>query len=351
MIKNLTGGQVKLCLAVKADGYGHGAVGIARAAEKMPVDYLAVVTIGEALELRDAGITKNILLLGLVPPEETVKVVQNDINAVVADERLIDAYARAAQTVGRPCHLHLKVDTGMGRIGCAPEKAPALAGRIVTAPGLELAGVYSHFPVADAADKEYTEEQIDRFSRCIATIQKAGISAGIIHLANSAGFQRFRKSWFDMVRVGIAAYGYPGGPDPDQVLSLQPVMELRAPVSFIKKVAAGVSLSYGHTYTTTRETVIGTVSAGYADGYRRGLSNRGRVLINGECYPVVGTVCMDQFLVDLGPNSTVKLYDEAVLFGPDKRGPDAAELASILDTIPYEITCGISTRVERVYVE
>jgi alanine racemase len=154
-----------------------------------------------------------------------------------------------------------------------------------------------------------------------------------------------------MIRVGIAAYGYPGSPSADFSQPLKPVMELRAPVAFLKRVDAGTPLSYGHTYTTKEESVIATISAGYADGYRRGLSNRGRVLIKDKTYPVVGTVCMDQFLVNLGAKSDTKLYDEAVLFGPDRRGPDAVELASLLDTIPYEITCGISTRVPRLYAD
>ncbi len=350
-IESFTGGKPKLCLAVKADGYGHGAVGIAKAAVKAGVDWLAVVTPGEAIELRQAGITAKVLLLGLVSSEHCVHMVEHNISAVVSDKNLIHAYAAAAKTAGAPARIHLKIDTGMGRIGCTPEQAPSLAELIADTPGVELEGVCSHFPVADSADRRYTEEQVRRFNHCLEKIRKRGIETGIVHLANSAGFERFAESWFDMIRVGIAAYGYTGGPAADQSLQLSPVMELRAPVSFLKRVPAGTPLSYGHTFTTSRDTVIGTISAGYADGYRRGLSNRGRVLIQGKSYPVVGTVCMDQFLVDLGPDSGVQLHDEAVLFGPDKRGPDAAELARMLDTIPYEITCGINSRVSRVFIE
>ncbi|MBN1686785.1 MAG: alanine racemase [Spirochaetales bacterium] len=350
-IRTASGGRVRLCLMVKADGYGHGAVGIAQAAVKMGIDCFGVVTAGEALELRAAGITAQVLLLGLAAPRECIDMVKYGISAVVADEDLIRGYAAAAKAAGAVARLHLKIDTGMGTIGCTPERAPVLARLIAGTPGLSLEGICSHFPVADDADTAYTDEQIRRFSRCIGEIRKAGISPGTVHLANSAAHQRFPESWFDMVRLGIAAYGYPGAPERDPPLLLKPVMEVRAPVSFIKRVPAGTALSYGHTFTTGRSTIIATVSAGYADGYRRGLSNRGRVLINGTTYPVVGTICMDKFLADLGPDSDVKQYDEVTLFGPDRSGPDAAELASILHTIPYEITCGINTRVPRTYVD
>lgn len=349
IIRNSIGTSVKICLAVKADGYGHGAVEVAKAAKKGGCDWLCVVTPGEALELREAGVTGGILLLGLVEPKYCVDTVRHNISAVVSDKSLILAYAEAARCAGTAARLHLKIDTGMGRIGCTPEEALSLATLIAEHPGLELEGICSHFPVADSADKTYTDEQIKRFAACLGEIEAAGMRPQFIHLANSAGFQRFPDSWFDMIRVGIAAYGYAGAPDAGLNSKLLPVMEVRAPVSFIKRVPAGTSLSYGHTYTTSCNTVIGTISAGYADGYRRGLSNRGRVLIRGECYPVVGTVCMDQFLVDLGTHTNVELRDEAVLFGPDRRGPDAEELASLLDTIPYEITCGINPRVPRIY--
>ena len=352
-IHSFTGGKTRICLAVKADGYGHGAVRVARAAAEAGVYSFGVATAGEALELRSAGIEKQILLLGLGLPGELSDVVKADVSVVVADSALIDECARVSKAASITARVHLKVDTGMGRIGCTPEEAPALVARIAEAPGLELEGICTHFPMADAEDSEYTRGQIRRFVKCIEVIKNAGISPGVIHAANSAGLQRFPDSWFDMIRVGIAAYGYPGWPEDDpsasSPLALKPVMEVRAPVVFLKKVPAGTPLSYGHTYTTTADTIIGTVAAGYADGYGRALSNLGRVAIDGESFPVVGTVCMDQFLVDLGPESKVKLYDEAVLFGPDGPGPDAAEIACLLGTIPYEITCGISARVPRIY--
>jgi alanine racemase len=352
-IRSITGGKPRICLAVKADGYGHGAVRVAQAAAKSGVDCFGVATAGEALELRAAGIKNRIILLGLGLPGELTEVLKSDVSVVVGDRGLIDEYARGALAASVTGRVHLKIDTGMGRVGCTPEEAPALAARIVETPGLELEGICTHFPVADADDPEYTREQIRRFVTCIEGIKKSGLSPGVIHAANSAGFQRFPDSWFDMIRVGIAAYGYPGCPgtglSASSRLSLKPVMEVRAPVVFLKEVPAGTPLSYGHTYTTTSDTIIGTVAAGYADGYSRALSNIGRVTIEGASFPVVGAVCMDQFLVDLGPKSRVKLYDEAVLFGPDDHSPDAAEIAGLLGTVPYEVTCGINARVPRIY--
>ena len=352
-IREFTGDRTRICLAVKADGYGHGAVEVAKAAEAAGVFSFGVATAGEALELRAAGIQKQVLLLGLGLPGELPELVEQCVSVVVGDRELISGYARAAKAVSSMAKVHLKIDTGMGRVGCTPEQAPQLAALIAETEGLELEGVCTHFPVADAETPDYTAGQIERFSKCVQEIAASGISPGIIHAANSAGFQRFPKSWFDMIRVGIAAYGYLGSPEPGGAaspsLDLKPVMEVRAPIVFLKRVPPGTPLSYGHTYTTTRETVIGTVAAGYADGYRRGLSNLGTVTIGGKRYPAVGNICMDQFLVDLGPNPDIKLYDEAVLIG--ENAMDAREVADLLGEIPYEVTCGISTRVPRIYLD
>jgi alanine racemase len=205
--------------------------------------------------------------------------------------------------------------------------------------------------VADSSDRTYTEEQITRFSQCIEGIRDVGIDPGIVHAANSAAMETFPGSWFDMIRPGMAAYGYSQADESARVLKLKPVMELKSRIVFIKRAAAGTPLSYGHTYFTAGETTIATVSAGYADGYRRALSNHGEVLIRGKRFPVVGTVCMDQFLVDLGDRTDVKVFDEVTLFGPDPSGPDAAELAALIGTIPYEITCGVSSRIPRTTID
>lgn len=335
-----------ICLAVKADAYGHGAVPIAQSAVDLGVEFLAVASADEGAELRAAGITAPILLLGVTPPEDIQRVVSGRMSAVVTGREQILQFAEAARITGIPAAVHLKIDTGMGRIGCTAEEAAGLAELAAGTERVVLEGVCTHFPVADDGDRAYTLEQIGRFEACLDSITKSGIDKGIVHAANSAGLEAYPESWFDMVRPGIAAYGYPQAFSPS--LDLRPVMELRSRIVFMKKVKAGTSLSYGHTYTVPRDTTIATVSVGYADGYRRGFSNKAQVLIRGRKYPVVGTVCMDQLLVDVDTGSGIELFDEVTLFGPE--GPDAAELGALAGTISYEITCGVSCRIPRVYL-
>ena len=348
-IRELAGAGIKLCLAVKANGYGHGAVEISRAAVDMGVDYLGIASAAEGYELRKAGITSPLLLLSLTPPEDIPRVVECAMSAVVASQECISRFEEVASFVGKTAVLHIKVDTGMGRIGCTPEEARNLAIGIVKSPVLALEGVCTHFPVADIEDSTFTSNQIDLFNKVISEIRMEGIDPGIVHASNSAGLIRYNTAKYDMVRIGIAAYGYPQGPNPREIPGFKPVMEMRSKLVFLKKVAAGTPLSYGLTYTTERDTTIGTVTAGYGDGYPRLLSNNADVVIRGRRYPVVGRVCMDQLLVDLGCDPDVRLYDDVVLFGPGPGTPDAAELADAAGTIAYEITCGVSGRVSRAY--
>ena len=338
-----------MCLAVKANGYGHGAVEIGKKAINTGVEYLAVATLGEGEELKAIGPRARILLLGLPLPGEFPRIIRSGISAVVADYSTCEEYQKAAMATGVRARLHLKIDTGMGRIGCPPEQAAELAVAINRSPYLELEGVCTHFPVADSEDRSFTQDQIDKFKHCITEMREAGVNPGIIHAANSAATQAYPDSWFNMVRVGMAAYGYPQAVSSSSQYELKPVMEFISKIVFLKRVTAGIGLSYGLTHTTKGETVIATVATGYADGYSRAISNRGEVLIRGKRYPVVGTVCMDQLLVDLGPDPDAELYDDVVLFGPDTKGPDAAEVARWAGTISYEVTCGINGRVPRIY--
>lgn len=345
-IRDFTGDGPAICLAVKADGYGHGAVKIARAAIANGVEFLAVASVDEGAELRAAGITAPILLLGIVPPQDIQRAVDGRMSAVVTGEAQIGQFAEAARLADIPARLHLKIDTGMGRIGCTEEAAAELALLISNLDSVRLEGVCTHFPVADTNDRTYTIGQTRRFERCVQLIREEGTNPGIIHAANSAALEGYPETWFDMVRPGIAAYGYAQAHS--RAINLKPVMELRSRIVFIKKVPKGTPLSYGHTYATGKETTIATVSVGYADGYLRAFSNSAEVLIKGYRCPVVGTVCMDQLLVDIGNHTDIELYDEVTLFGPE--GPDAADLAALAGTIPYEITCGVSSRIPRVYL-
>ncbi len=335
---------------MKADAYGHGALDIARAAERGGADFLGVATPQEGMELRRAGVVMPILLYGLCLPEEHKLLVQHDISAVAVDDPGIEAFEGAAEKLGRPALLHLKIDTGMGRIGCAPEDAVRLAARIASSPFLRLEGVATHFPCSDEKDLGFTRQQIALFRDLVNRIKAAGVNPGLLHASNSGGVLQCPEANFSMVRPGILPFGYYPSREVARPLDIRPVMELRSRVLFLKKVPAGTPISYGCTYRTPAPTWIATLGVGYADGYPRSLSNRGRVLIKGRTYPVVGRVTMDQVMVDLGPQTEIRRYDEAVMFGPDPAGPGAEDLAELAGTIPYEITCGINRRVPRLVV-
>jgi alanine racemase len=268
---------------------------------------------------------------------------------MVGNRESIDSLASEAAKRRKPVQVHLKVDTGMGRIGCQPDEAPELAERIDSADWLELSGVCTHFPVADTADREFTAWQLDRFRACVDGIRSRGIDPATLHAANSGAILDHPQSAFRMVRPGIMLYGYYPSHEQARNLALKPVMELLSKVVFLKKVPRGTGISYGLTHRVERDTTIATIPAGYADGYNRLLSNRGQVCIRGRRYPIVGRVCMDQTMVDVGPDSEVELYDEVILFGPHPPAPDAEEIAGLMQTIPYEVTCLISRRVPRVF--
>ena len=355
-VRKLTKPGTKLCLAVKADGYGHGAVGISETAVAAGVDYLAVAAVSEAEELRENGITIPIIVLSPILPEETETLISLRLDAVVSSEKEVMMLSSAAKD--NVLSLHLKLDTGMGRIGCPVEKALELAGMIEKTQQVKLAGVLTHFPVSDSSDAddiEYTKKQIISFSKAVKEIRDAGIDPGIIHAANSGAILNYPESHFDMVRPGILAYGYlPGGEEgllrelPAELQPI-PVMSLESRLMHIKKVPADTDISYGRRYRTEKETWIGTIPIGYADGYTRLLTNRAEILINDRLYPVAGTICMDQLMVDLGPELDAELYDKAVLFGSENGARTAAELTAITGTIPYEMLCGISKRVPRIF--
>ncbi|MFP4551655.1 MAG: alanine racemase [Spirochaetales bacterium] len=350
-IRARVGSERLLCLAVKADAYGHGIVEIGRAAASAGVDYLAVATVDEGVELRYASIDLPILLYSLATPGEMQAVVSNGITPILSDRNQINDYNNEARSQGAELPVHMKIDTGMGRIGCRPEHAVELARAVVDADALTLGGVSTHFAGADMEDTAYTKRQMRRFEEAVEAIREAGIEPGIVHAANSGGVLGHPDSWYDMVRPGILAYGYAPAAEQTGIVEVRPVMELVSQVVFIKEVRAGESISYGMTWTAPSTTHIGTVPAGYGDGYNRLLSNRGEVSIAGVRYKIVGRVCMDQFMVDLGPVLSVERYQEVTLFGSEAGAPDAAELAELCETIPYEITCNVSKRVPRIYLE
>ena len=353
-IRSRIGPGPAICVPIKADAYGHGAVRVAVAAIRAGASHLAVASVQEGVELRESGIVAPVLLLSLPLPEELPDIVAHRMIPLVADEEFAREVAAASEAAGERTAVHLKIDTGMGRIGCRPEEAADLARSIAGMGALVLEGTSTHLAVADSMngdDIAFTKTQLARFSGALLAIRQAGVDPGIAHAANSGGVALHPDSSFDMVRPGLLVYGYLPVPDDPDPLPVQPVMELDTRIVFLKTVRKGESVSYGRAWTADRDTVIATLPVGYADGLARRLSGRLNALIGDRLYPVVGRICMDQCMVDLGPGSVIRRWDRAVLFGPDPRGPSAADLARELDTIPYEITCGINRRVPRVYVD
>lgn len=336
---------------VKANAYGHGAVEISRAALDAGADMLAVAIPEEGAELRHADITAPILVLGLSLKEQAPLLIKNHLIAAVCDMANAQALAQAAKEQNTVTPVFIKVDTGMGRIGIPQEKVLPFAKNISTLPNLKLKGIFTHLASADADDKNYANKQLAIIKKTVDTLRDAHFDLTYISAANSAAIIDLPSGHFNTVRPGIILYGLPPSHEMHHSLDLKPVMEFKTRITYIKKVPAGSSISYGCTYTTPQETYIATIPVGYADGYSRALSNKADVLIGGKRYRVVGRVCMDQIMVDLGPECSAQIGDEVVLFGKQLGAEiTATELADLTDTINYEILCDISPRVPRVYL-
>ena len=351
-IRSLCGNNRKICAAVKADAYGHGAVEISKRVLKWGVNFLAVATVNEGIILRNAGIEAPIILFSFPLEQEIPDLVKYNLSPFVGSSSYLKSLNREAVRQNRTVGIHLKIDTGMGRIGCLPEDAPGLCRQVGEYECLVQEGICTHFPVSDSPDEEdiaFTKQQIRVFSNAVETIQAEGIDPGIVHAANSGAIIGWPEAHFDMVRPGICLYGYYPDSRMEKKAVFKPVMEMVSSVTFLKKVKKGTSVSYGRTWNAPQDTWIASISAGYGDGYNRLLSSKGRVVIKGVSYPVAGRICMDQFMVDLGPETDVELYDRVVLFGPEQPAMNAEEVAEVIGTIPYEITCNINKRVPRDY--
>lgn len=351
-IRKAVGNQRKILIAVKANGYGHGAVEISRMAEKIGVDWLGIATVPEGIELREAGINLPILKFSPVFPEEMSAAIANNITLAVCERENIIELQKVCRSMSTVLPVHLKIDTGMGRIGVTPTDAPDLAAFIEQdCPNLHLDGIFTHLPVSDIADTDFTKKQISLFRNTVNQIHTAvGRKVELVHCANSGAVLAHPEGWFDMVRPGIMIYGFYPDLETPHTIELKPGLSFYTKVSFVKKVTAGTSIGYGRTWIAPQDTHIATIPAGYADGFNRLFSNMGRVLIKGKSYPVVGRICMDQSMIDLGPDTDVKVGDEVVLIG--KSGNleiTGDEWADTLHTITYEITCQINTRVQRYY--
>ncbi|OGB92182.1 MAG: alanine racemase [candidate division NC10 bacterium RIFCSPLOWO2_02_FULL_66_22] len=348
----LAGPETRVMAVVKADAYGHGAVPVARVALGAGATWLGVAIPEEAVPLREAGIACGILVLGPIAPDQADLVAAHDLDQCVSDQAQAEALDRAARARGRVLALHLKVDTGMGRVGLRPREVRRVAEKIWALPSVRLAGLMTHFADAEADEPGFAREQLVRFAEAARELAAAGIPAPLRHAANSAALLFLPEARLDLVRPGIMLYGYhPRGPRGGPESPLRPALRLRTAISQIQDVAQGESVSYGRTFVAPRDLRVATLPVGYADGCGRLLSNRGRVLIRGQRVPIVGRVCMDMTMVDVSGFPDVRVGDEAVLIG--RQGADeitADEVAELQGTISYEVLCRIGPRVPRIYL-
>lgn len=345
----VVGPRVGLMAVLKADAYGHGAVRVGRTAINNGAAWLAVASLNEALPLRDAGIDAPILILGYLPPWQARVAVLRDIAVALYDLRVARALSAAAQDVGRPAVAHLKIETGMGRLGVQPEEAVAFAGQALAMPGLTLDGVFSHLATADEADLAYALWQIDRFDESLAALAEAGIAPRWVHLANSAAAIRLPSSRYNLVRPGIALYGLAPSVAAPLPAGMRPALAFKCQVAQVRSISPGSAVGYGRAYVADAPRRVAVIPVGYADGFRRGPRNWGEVLVRGRRAPIVGQVCMDQTMVDVTAVPNVRAGDEVVLIG--RQGSEAItveDVAARLGTIGYEVVAAILARVPRV---
>lgn len=338
---------------VKADAYGHGAFEAAEVLLENGADWLAVAVVDEGINLRKHGIDVPILILGYTPKLRFEDIVNYNIIQTVYSYEEAENLSQTALSLGKTAAVHIKIDTGMGRLGYRvnDESADEIV-KISKLPNLEINGMFTHFSTADETDKTYTYGQYEKFMRMDAMLKERGLYIPVRHCANSAAIMELDDMMLDMVRPGIILYGaYPSTQVDKGKLSIKPVMSIKTHVSYVKEVEEGDSISYGRTYKAPSKRKIATVPVGYADGFIRAYSKGGRVLINGKYAPIVGRICMDQFMVDVTDIEGVKMNDEVVLLG--RQGDNeitANEIASVLNTISYEFFCTLSKRVPRQYI-
>ncbi len=351
-MKSLRKSDMKIMTIIKADAYGHGAVEIAKRIEDLS-DYYGVATIDEAIELRNAGIDMPILIIGYTDSSDYEKLLEYNITQAVYDVEECKLLSDIAIKCGKKAKVHIKVDTGMARIGFAVnDEGISQAKKLGELEGIEIEGIFTHYAKADEVNKNYSYEQKKKFLYFIKCLEEAGIIFSLKHIDNSAGTMEMNDDDFDMVRIGIVTYGLYPSEEVDKSVVIKPVMSLVAHVAHVKTIPAGVGVSYGWTYVTCKETKVATVTAGYADGYPRALSNQGRVVIRGQYAPIIGRVCMDQIMIDVTNIPDVAVKDEVILIGGEGDAyVSVEEVAAPAASFNYELVCNIGRRVPRVYNE
>jgi alanine racemase len=350
-VRKIVGGRTKIMAVVKDDGYGHGAIEVARVAQQQGVEYLAVAIPEEGVELRQAGISLPILVLSQILPQNARIICKYDLSQTVCTVELARALSAEAQKFGKMTNVHIKVDTGMRRIGVLPEEVVSFIREISKLGGISIEGIFTHLSEAGGKSRVFTDLQITKFNKVIIDLEQSGIRIPCRHVANSAGILNFPSSYFDLVRPGIMLYGLYPSKEISILANLKPAMSFKTAIVYLKTVPSGTSIGYDRTFTTHRESIIATLPVGYGDGYSYLLSNKGEVLVRGKRAPIVGKVCMDMTMIDVSNIPGVQIGDEAVLFG--RKGCEKLpvdEVAFNTDVINYVVVCNISKRVPRIYM-
>lgn len=351
VIKGYLPQGTRVMAAVKANAYGHGIVEVSRCLAACGIDYLGVACVDEAVVLRRSGVKKPILHLGGFLKGDVQAFLEHDITATVADLSLAKALDQVGRRFKKKIKVHVKVDTGMGRLGVWHNDASDFIISLCALKHLNLEGIYTHFPSADS-DEDFTRSQLAVFCSLLDRLQIHGVNIPLKHCANSMAVLGFKNAHLNLVRPGLALYGLHPKEEMLDRVDLKPVLTFKTKIIYLKEVGKGRSISYGRTYITPEKTMIATLPVGYGDGYNRLLSNKGSVLIKGSLCPIVGVVCMDQTMVDVGGVPGVKLGDEVVLVGVQKNKKiRIEEIAAMCHTIPYEVVCWVSPRVPRVYID
>ncbi|HOA79852.1 MAG TPA: alanine racemase [Defluviitaleaceae bacterium] len=346
--------DTEIMAVVKADAYGHGAIEVSRLLIENGVQRLAVAILDEGKQLRKEGFKIPLHILGYTPVEQACEIVKYDFIQTVFTFEMAKAISDSATMQNKEAKIHLKIDTGMGRVGFKPIKESiGIIKEISKLPNINIEGIFTHFSSADEEDCSFTKQQFNIFNNFIKELQKTGIDFPVKHCSNSAGFILDEKMHINLIRPGIIIYGlYPSNEVNKEKIHLKPAMSLKSQVVFIKEVEEKTPISYGRKYITSRKTKVATIPVGYADGYSRRLSSLGRVLINGIYAPIIGNICMDQFMVDVSHIPDVDIGSEVVLIGQQGENViSAEEIADIIGTINYEVVCMVGKRIPRVYIE
>lgn len=347
-LRKLLSCQTKIMVCVKADAYGHGLIPVAKKLLSCGVNYLGVASIDEGIRLRQANINLPVLVLGAILKRDINPFFTYNLNPTICAEELAIALNNTAKVMNKNINIHIKVDTGMGRLGVLYKDAPRFIKKVSKLKFINIEGIFTHLACADT-NKDYTLQQIRMFKHLISILNEEGINIPLAHAANSMAAIGYKESHFNMVRPGLGIYGL--YPKKELGINLKPVLSLKTKVVYLKRVPRGYGISYGHTYFTKRDTTIIILPIGYGDGYPRNLSNLAPVLIKGKRFKISGMVCMDQIMVDVG-DSSVKPGDEVVLIGSQGGNRiTAEELADLSNTISYEIVCGLGSRIPRIYLD